>query len=209
MNPISNSNPINSDRCLFVFDPSALYNQDIITKENIKEVLTFKWSAVFSLFSNDLNVAYGKLGLILSTMNLPSISADFWPDLEENNIDKIYNAIKGKIEDRIESRKKLTETFIEIFQLISEVMEGFPRFYEMEDCVLGYLDDGYEVEYRFMEQSMEIAIKNQINLPEYVKLVSNSTYIINRLKNFTKKEIFVSDSEYINRDESCLKIKIQ
>ncbi len=184
-------------------------NQDIITKENIKEVLTFKWSAVFSLFSNDLNVAYGKLGLILSTMNLPSISADFWPDLEENNIDKIYNAIKGKIEDRIESRKKLTETFIEIFQLISEVMEGFPRFYEMEDCVLGYLDDGYEVEYRFMEQSMEIAIKNQINLPEYVKLVSNSTYIINRLKNFTKKEIFVSDSEYINRDESCLKIKIQ
>ena len=188
-------------------------NQDIITKENIKEVLTFKWSAVFSLFSNDLNVAYGKLGLILSTMNLPSISADFWPDLEENNIDKIYNAVKGKIEDgsgyRIESRKKLTETFIEIFQLISEVMEGFPRFYEMEDCVLGYLDDGYEVEYRFMEQSMEIAIKNQINLPEYVKLVSNSTHIINRLKNFTMKQIFVSDSEYINEEESQLRITIQ
>ncbi len=181
-------------------------NQDIITKENIKEALTFKWSAVFSLFSSDLNVAYGKLELILSTMNL-SI------DLEENNIDKIYNAVKGKIEDgsgyRIESRKKLRETFIEIFQLISELMEGFPRFYEMEDCVLGYLDDGYEVEYRFMEQSMEIAIKNQINLPEYVKLVSNSTHIINRLKNFTMKQIFVSDSEYINEEESQLRITIQ
>jgi len=181
-------------------------NQDIITKENIKEALTFKWSAVFSLFSSDLNVAYGKLELILSTMNL-SI------DLEENNIDKIYNAVKGKIEDgsgyRIESKKKLRETFIEIFQLISELMEGFPRFYEMEDCVLGYLDDGYEVEYRFMEQSMEIAIKNQINLPEYVKLVSNSTHIINRLKNFTMKQIFVSDSEYINEEESQLRITIQ
>lgn len=179
-------------------------NQDIITKENIKEVLTFKWSAVFSLFSNDLNVAYGKLELILSIMNL---------SIEENNIDKIYNAIKGKIEDgsgyRIESRKKLRETFIEIFQLISELMEGFPRFYEMEDCVLGYLDDGYEVEYRFMEQSMEISIKNQINLPEYVKLVSNSTHIINRLKNFTMKQIFVSDSEYINQEESQLRITIQ
>lgn len=189
-------------------------NQDIITKENIKEVLTFKWSGVFSLFSNDLNVAYGKLGLILSTMDL-SI------DLEENNIDKIYNVIKGKIEDGIESRKKLRkklrETFIEIFQLISELMEGFPRFYEMEDCVLGYLDDGYEVEYRFMEQSpwaeaevrMEISIKNQINLPEYVKLVGNSTHIINRLKRFTKKQIFVSDSEYINEGESQLRITIQ
>jgi len=174
-------------------------NQELITRDMIKEVLSFRWYSVN--IQSDILLNIGKIELILPEIGL-SI------ELEEDNIDKIYKEVKGKLEeDGI--YYKLRETLIQLFQLISVAMEGFPRFYEMEDCLLSYLDEGYGIEYEFRDQSMNIFIKNYINIPEYAKLLTNSIHIINRLKNFTKKEIFVSDSEYINKGESQLKITIQ
>jgi len=169
-------------------------NQELITRDMIKEVLSFRWFSVGSQSDLFLELILSEIGLSI--------------ELEEDNIDKIYKEVKGKLEEG-GIHYKLRETLIQLFQLISVAMEGFPRFYEMEDCLLSYLDEGYEIEYEFRDQSMNIFIKNYINIPEYVKLLTNSTHIINRLKNFTKKEIFVLDSEYINKGESQLKIKIQ
>jgi hypothetical protein len=181
-------------------------NQELITRDIIQEVLFFRWFAIGNTSDQSIFL-HRNLEKIINKIQELNLSVDITND----NIDKIYNNIINS--ENIE----LKDLFIESFNLISEEMEGFPRFYDIEDCLLSYLDEGYEIDYEYISRlpqfghstSMSIMVKKNINISEYSELINSSTHIINRLKNLTKKEIFVSDSEYVNKDESCLKIKIQ
>lgn len=192
-------------------------NQETITRDIVQEVMFFDnftiWPGRYALQAKsgleaDLQIKLVELRGMLDEVDLPS-SID--------NIDKIYEYLKKDtrhIGDVL--FHKLRDTFLEIFNLIvSTVMIEFPRFYEIEDCLLSYLDNGYEIEHEFKlkriggKDVFNIIIKGYIDIKDYSKLVNNSTQIINRLKNYTKKEIIVSDSEYINKGESQLKITIQ
>lgn len=175
-------------------------NQDVITRDIIQEVLFFSFYTGASI-GRSLLVKYESLSTILGELDLSK-------DITEGSLDKIYSEISGNLKEG-ELLYRLRSKFIEIYHLVSKKMEGFPRFYEMEDCVLNYIDNGYVISYYFTGKSMGMIISGYIDINQFAKLVSNSAYIINRLKNFTKKEIYVSDSEYVNKLESYLKIVIQ
>ncbi len=153
-----------------------------LTREIIQEVIFFREYTVFSSTSSltKIYINFEQLWLILNSMDL---------SMKIESIDKIYDRLKE--ENDIHDELSVRDLFIKLYDLISKELEGFPHFYEMEDCVLGYVDDGYDIVYEFKGESMCIIIENYIDISEYTKLIGNSTQIVNRLKNFTKKEVFV------------------
>lgn len=135
------------------------------------------------------------------------INVDLNEDLDELTpvFTEEHHQFKIKIEEivrRIKNDSKLSSQLLSLYSQVEEVMNGFPKFYELEDLLLDFIDNGWQVLFEvkvgheiIIEISNEMADLN-ITYDDYVDLQIKSNSILKRIKIYFKMNCDILDANY-------------
>jgi hypothetical protein len=104
--------------------------------------------------------------------------------------------------DRIKKDSNLSNTLISLYKDVEKKMEGFPKFYELEDLFLDFIDNGWVINFTVKPKvSFEIQISNEmselsISYDDYVNLQIKSNNIVKRLESHFNVQCEITDSDY-------------
>lgn len=136
------------------------------------------------------------------------ISVDLNEDLDD--LTPVYTEehkqFKVRIEEivkRIKNDSNLSNTLLSIYSEVENVMKGFPKFYELEDLFLEFIDDGWHLNFEvkifhemIIEISNEMADLN-ITYDDFIALQIRCNSVLKRIKSlFDTKNCDILDSDY-------------
>jgi len=116
-----------------------------------------------------------------------------------------HRQFRTKLEDlinRIKQDTKLSNTLISLYKEVESEMIGFPKFYELEDLFLEFIDDGWVVSFVINPKvSFEIEVNNSmsdinISYDDYVNLQIKSNGILKRLESHFNVDCDITDTDY-------------
>ncbi len=150
------------------------------------------------------------------------INVDLNEDLDELTpvCTEEHRQFKIKIEEivrRIKNDSKLSSKLLSLYSQVEEAMNGFPKFYELEDLLLDFIDNGWQVLFEvevgheiIIEISNEMADLN-ITYDDYVDLQIKSNSVLKRIKSYFKMNCDILDANYSrqgNKNVGSIKFKL-
>jgi hypothetical protein len=97
-------------------------------------------------------------------------------------------------------------------------MGGFPKFYELEDIFIDFIDGGWGIDFVLdVGKYMEIEVSNEIvdlniTYDDYINLISESNSILRRIKSHFNLDCSILKSSYIKlgyKNEVIIKFGIR
>lgn len=104
--------------------------------------------------------------------------------------------------DKIKQDSDLSNTLISLYKEVEIEMKGFPKFYELEDLFLDFIDSGWIINFTIKPRiSFEIQISNEmselnISYDDYINLQIKSNNIVKRLESHLNVYCEITDSDY-------------
>lgn len=116
-----------------------------------------------------------------------------------------HKQFRTKLEDlinRIKKDSKLSNTLISLYKEVESEMMGFPKFYELEDLFLEFIDEGWIVNFTIKpKMSFEIEVTNDmsdinISYDDYINFQIKSNSILKRLESHFNVDCDITDTNY-------------
>jgi len=104
--------------------------------------------------------------------------------------------------NRIKKDSKLSNTLISLYKEVESEMMGFPKFYELEDLFLDFIDEGWIVNFTIKPKvSFEIEVTNDtsdinISYDDYINFQIKSNSILKRLQSHFNVDCDITDTNY-------------
>jgi len=104
--------------------------------------------------------------------------------------------------NRIKQDSNLSNTLISLYKEVESEMLGFPKFYELEDLFLDFIDEGWIVNFTIKPKvSFEIKLTNDtsdidISYDDYIDLQIKSNSILKRLESHFNVDCDITDTDY-------------
>jgi len=104
--------------------------------------------------------------------------------------------------NRIKQDSNLSNTLISLYKEVESEMLGFPKFYELEDLFLDFIDEGWIVNFTIKPKvSFEIEVTNDtsdinISYDDYIDLQIKSNSILKRLESHFNLDCDITDTNY-------------
>jgi hypothetical protein len=102
----------------------------------------------------------------------------------------------------IKKSPKLIDKLISINSEVESKMMGFPKFYELEDIFLEFIDDGWNISFDVRNNdTFGIEISNcyselNITMNDYYNLKKSSKNIVQKIKNMFNMNCDIVDYDY-------------
>ena len=104
--------------------------------------------------------------------------------------------------NRIKQDSNLSNTLISLYKEVESEMLGFPKFYELEDLFLDFIDEGWIVNFTIKPKvSFEIEVTNDtsdinISYDDYINFQIKSNGILKRLESHFNLDCDITDTNY-------------
>jgi len=120
-----------------------------------------------------------------------------------------HRQFRKKIEELvnvIKSNPDFSNTLLQLYSEVEDKMGGFPKFYELEDIFIDFIDGGWGIDFVLdVGKYMEIEVSNEIvdlniTYDDYINLISESNSILRRIKSHFNLDCSILKSSYIKEE---------
>jgi len=174
-----------------------LESNQTVTYEMLSEIIQFRNNSLLS----DYKFIHGEVDNLIielggDTDELCPVTTDEYKDFSIN----VQNLISV-----VNSNPEFIEKVQKIYQEVESIMEGFPKFYELEDYFLELLDKNFNLQLTFKTNIFEINISNnfsdvKLDSSSYIELVKTCSSIENRLN--SKYDCEIVDKSFTKQGEN-------
>jgi hypothetical protein len=129
-----------------------LESKQSITYEMLSEIIQFRNNSLL----NSYRTIHNKVDNLIELLgeDLDSLCTVTSSDYKKFLVD-VENLVTV-----VNSDPQFVEQVQEIYTEVESILDGFPKFYELEDYFLELLDDGFNIQFTFTRSSFEILVSN-------------------------------------------------